>query len=351
ASPAAEATASIAEAASAAAPEPSATTVTAEQASTPPSNGLSTAPSSTASARSSTASAPASAEAAPMQSALDLLLDWKVAGGLGALVLGALAFSRRRRSDVPPGPTATASDETTAMATADTLPSEQTTQELPLAPAGTPDTNDWEIATPRPAEQTDEWEAPTAANLMPTPGLTAATLASVPGAAMTREFHITQQFQPSAERVVALSSPEEIVQQARTHYMEDNDVFKAIDLLEHAISARSDSVRPWQALFAIYRRENMAERYQRLALAYRDAFGENASWPAICALGRQMTPNLLDGAATDDKSIGDDLVERWLGVPLDFTAHLLANELHAQLMDTYSGGKRRKRRTDSSPRS
>src|SRR5690606_18406245 len=89
----------------------------------------------------------------------------------------------------------------------------------------------------------------------------------------------------------------------------------------------------------------------RLALAYRDAFGENASWPAICALGRQMTPNLLDGVATDDKSIGDDLVERWLGVPLDFTAHLLANELHAQLMDTYSGGKRRKRRTDSLPRS
>jgi hypothetical protein len=162
---------------------------------------------------------------------------------------------------------------------------------------------------------------------------------------MTREHHITQQFQPAAERVVALSSPEEIVQQARTHYMEDNDVFKAIDLLEMAVSARKDSTRPWQALFAIYRRENMPERYQRLVLAYRGAFGQDDNWPAIRTLGYQMDPtNALYGDGAGDEAIPDDLVERWLGVPLDFTAHLLANEMHDQLMDTYSGRQRRSRR-------
>jgi hypothetical protein len=331
-----------------------------------------------AASASSTVSKPSSRNAAQPQSVLDLLLEWKVAGGLAALALGALAFDRRRRRKIEPDSAATS--DPAATAPAEPTPPRQSTQELPLAPADAPATNEWEIPSPRPQEQTDEWlvatpanaapktsnpaptpentepvtadSAPVAASLAPvattsapTRGLGDRALASLPGAAMTREFHITQRFQPSAERVVALSSPEEIVQQARTHYMEDNDVFKAIDLLEMTISARNDSTRPWQALFAIYRRENMAERYQRLAFAYRDAFGEDESWPAICALGRQLAPNLLGGDESGDPGIADDLVERWLGVPLDFTAHLLANELHAQLMETYPGSRRRQRRT------
>lgn len=161
---------------------------------------------------------------------------------------------------------------------------------------------------------------------------------------MSREFHITQQFQPQAERVVALSAPEEIVQQARTHYMEDGDVFRAIDLLEMAVSVRKDSARPWQALFAIYRRENMPERYQRLVIAYRANFGEDENWPAIQALGRAMDPqNRLYAAAGAPQPLPDDLLERWLGVPLDFTAHLLANEMHDELMSTSSGRRRRRR--------
>jgi hypothetical protein len=194
-------------------------------------------------------------------------------------------------------------------------------------------------------DQTAEWVPPPTTDSLPVPDALRTQPGTLPGAAMTREHHITQQFQPAAERVVALSSPEEIVQQARTHYMEDNDVFKAIDLLEMAVSARKDSTRPWQALFAIYRRENMPERYQRLVLAYRGAFGQDDSWPAIRALGQQIDPaNALYGDGAGGETIPDDLVERWLGVPLDFTAHLLANEMHDQLMDTYSGRKRSNRR-------
>jgi hypothetical protein len=193
-------------------------------------------------------------------------------------------------------------------------------------------------------DQTAEWVAPPTTDSLPVP-FSQAAAATLPGAAMTREFHITQKFQPEAERLVALSSPEEIVQQARTHYMEDGDLFKAIDLLEMAVAARQDSVRPWQALFAIYRRENMPERFQRLVLAYRNTFGPDESWMAIIALGRQIDPdNPLYVAEADSAPLPEDLVERWLGVPLDFTAHLLANEMHDQLMDTYSGFKRRRSR-------
>ena len=54
--------------------------------------------------------------------------------------------------------------------------------------------------------------------------------------------------------------------------------------------------------------------------------------------------DLLAIVEAGDEAVPDDRVERWLGVPLDFTAHLLANEMHDQLMDTYSGRKRRNRR-------
>jgi hypothetical protein len=269
-----------------------------------------------------------------------------VAGGIAALLLGALAFKMRRRPTFKPAPAATATPAARPIGAADTTPAHQRIQEVPvLAQAKrATDTDQWQATAPVAAEQTAEWVPPPTTDTLPVPDFANAALTTLPGVAMTREFHITQQFQPAAEQTVALSSPEEIVQQARTHYMEDNDVFKAIDLLEMAVSARRDSVRPWQALFAIYRRENMPERFQRLVLAYRGIFGQDANWPAIRALGLQIDPaNALYSGASPDEDIPQDLVERWLGVPLDFTAHLLANEMHDQLMDTYSGRKRRRR--------
>jgi hypothetical protein len=279
---------------------------------------------------------------------LDLLTDWKVAGGIAALLLGAFAFKLRRRPTFKPTPAAPASAAAWPPAPAATAPLHQRTQQVPVfaQPPDAADTAEWQATTrPLMVDQTAEWVPPPTTDSLPVPESSAAQPAALPGATMTREFHITQQFQPAAERVVALSSPEEIVQQARTHYMEDNDVFKAIDLLEMAVSVRKDSPRPWQALFAIYRRENMPERYQRLVLAYRGIFGQDAAWPAIRALGHQLDPtNPLYGDDAGEQKIPEDLVERWLGVPLDFTAHLLANEMHDQLMDTYSGRKHRQRR-------
>ncbi len=281
------------------------------------------------------------------QSVLDLLLDWKVGGGIAVLLLGAFALSRRRRPTFKPESASPASTLAQRGAILDETPEHLRTQEVPVLARDTRavDTAEWEATRPAMVDQTAEWVPPPTTDSLPLPDAVATQPATLPGAAMTREFHITQQFQPAAERVVALSSPEEIVQQARTHYMEDNDVFKAIDLLEMAVSARKDSTRPWQALFAIYRRENMPERYQRLVLAYRGAFGQDDNWPAIRTLGHQIDPtNALYGEGAGDATLPDDLVERWLGVPLDFTAHLLANEMHDQLMDTYSGRKRRNRR-------
>lgn len=285
---------------------------------------------------------------------LDILFDWRVGGALAVLVFGALALKLRRRpmlegergkknaSAAPARPmTPLNPDYDPSMF--------DKTGEYPVASSFAQDkTAEWPSALQSPsAQRTAEWIAtppPATDNFpVPEPSMTTSQIMRANPAALSREFHITQQFQPEAERVVALSSPEEIVQQARTHYMDDNDVFRAIDLLEMAVSARKDSPRPWQALFAIYRRERMPERYQRLVLAYRSAFGEDDNWPAIQSLGREIDPeNPLYAAAAQTAPLPEDLLERWLGVPLDFTAHLLANEMHDQLMSTNPGRKRRR---------
>jgi hypothetical protein len=203
------------------------------------------------------------------------------------------------------------------------------------------ETAEWKPSTAqRGLDQTAEWVAPPTTDTMPA---AASATAGEEGVNTGREYHITQQFGPSDDRVVATAAPEEIVQQARTHYMEDGDVFRAIDLLEMAVSARKGSARPWQALFAIYHRERMTERFQRLALSYRANFGEDENWAIIGALGSAIDPyNKLYGEGPGTP-LPDDLTERWLGVPLDFTAHLLANDMHDQLMSTLPGRQRRQR--------
>jgi hypothetical protein len=291
---------------------------------------------------------------------LDLVTDWRVAaGGLTALLLGAIVLKLRRRPSerapekFAPSATATWPKGMPSQAPAPAESAYDKTQEFRAAPiprAGEA-TVEWKAVPQagRLVDQTAEWVPPPTTDTLPLPESVPAPAAAkpqLPGAGISREFHITQQFQPVAERVVALSSPEEIVLQARTHYMDDGDVFRAIDLLEMAVAARKDSTRPWQALFAIYRRENMPERFQRLVLAYRSAFGQDESWPAIRSLGHAIDANNpLYGGEAPAEPIPDDLVERWLGVPLDFTAHLLANEMHDQLMETFPGRSKKRKRT------
>ncbi len=310
----------------------------------------------TAAKATATAAVPTLAQSSPRKEPglLDVLFDWRVGGGLAVLVLGALALKLKRRpvlegergkknaSAAPPRPMTPLNPEYDPSMF-------DKTGEYPVASSFAQDkTAEWPSALQsQSAQRTAEWIAtppPATDNFpVPQPSMTTSQIMRANPAALSREFHITQQFQPEAERVVALSSPEEIVQQARTHYMDDGDVFRAIDLLEMAVSVRKDSPRPWQALFAIYRRESMPERYQRLVLTYRSTFGEDDNWPAIQSLGREIDPeNRLYAAAAQAAPLPEDLLERWLGVPLDFTAHLLANEMHDQLMSTNPGRKRRR---------
>lgn len=269
-----------------------------------------------------------------------LLTDWRSGAGVVATaLLAALAWTRRRRKETEgdKGAAPSAAGEaagTTAPEHGPDLPTLR--MSISRRP---PDTKD----APDSAEATAEWPPRTVGGNSDEPSVGH----HLPGARSSREHLITQKFAPSNERTVALAEPEEIVQQARMHYLDDGDAFKAIDLLEMAVAVRTDSPRPWQALFAIYRREQLPERYQRLMLSYRGTFGEDESFDAIKALGREIdADNPLYAVSEDGGPVQEpapDLIERWLGVPLDFTAHLLANELHDRMMSTFSGIARKRK--------
>ena len=285
----------------------------------------------------------------------NVLTDWRVIGGaLGGLLIAALAYGFGRRKPVEPedsAPAAVPAWQQPAAREPSASVRFDRTQEMQAPPVSSEQSekaDEWRLTThPMIADETAQWESrPPTTTTLPVPEGTVPQSAVVtqPGVGITRDFHITQQFEPTNERAVALSTADEIVHQARTHYVDDGDAFRAIDLLEMAVSVRSDSTRPWQALFAIYRRENMTERFQRLAVAYRQAFGEDSSWRAIQGLGYAMDPgNPLYEAAAGAPPVAADLLDRWLGVPLDFTAHLLANEMHDQLMETFPGRSKKKR--------
>ena len=186
-----------------------------------------------------------------------VLSDWRViGGGLGALLCAAVAYTLGRST--PAGSARTPTNEA-AVRQKPLRDRAQSAAQKSIAndraqPTGTAlPASDPKRATQRgktsrqltaDADITTQWDArPPTTNTHPVPESAArnAATATHPGMDVSREFHITQQFQPTAERTVALSTPEEIVQQARTLYMDDGDIFQAIDLLEMAVSVRTDS--------------------------------------------------------------------------------------------------------------
>ena len=130
-----------------------------------------------------------------------------------------------------------------------------------------------------------------------------------------------------------------MIEQARSIFEDDNDPVKAADLLELATALHPNEVRPWLALFAVYRRASMARQYAMLGEKFRNAFADDPNWPTVQRLGREIDaanslyePALAladDGAGPEESS--QDVTDRWLDVPLDFTGVLLADELRAAL--------------------
>ncbi|MGB8339101.1 MAG: hypothetical protein WCD07_06030 [Burkholderiales bacterium] len=150
--------------------------------------------------------------------------------------------------------------------------------------------------------------------------------------------YLRERFPEIAQGSLRLDKPDSLIHAARLYYQEDNNSAKAAELLEYAIGEYPNEVRPWLAVFEIYRLENRTADFANLAQRFKPKFEHGGYWPKVQAIGRQIDPQNplyiaeeFHGDENGDTAISAE-AENWLNTPLDFTQDLLGNELRDALL-------------------
>jgi hypothetical protein len=161
-----------------------------------------------------------------------------------------------------------------------------------------------------------------------------------------RRRYIEERFPEIRNGTIVLDDPGSVVKGARLFY-EDGAIPKAVELLSFAIEDRPGEIRPWLALFEIYRLERLTGEYSDLASRFRDQHGATEQWAKVRGLGRELDPpNPLyqEPPAKPLETIGprearrlaaghvDPIAENWLEASMDFENEVLATELRRALM-------------------
>jgi hypothetical protein len=166
-------------------------------------------------------------------------------------------------------------------------------------------------------------------------------------AAELRRRYIEERFPEITTRMIVLEDADSVVKGARLFY-EDGGLPRAVELLHFAIEAQPGEVRPWLALFEIFRLERLTGEFAALATRFKPLFGETEHWRKVQYFGREIDPgNSLyqDQPINTLETIGprearrlaaaasfDPIAENWLNAPMDFENEVLANELRMILM-------------------
>lgn len=153
--------------------------------------------------------------------------------------------------------------------------------------------------------------------------------------------YLRERFPEIAQGSLRLDKPDSLIQAARLYYQEDNNSAKAAELLEYAIGEYPNEVRPWLAVFEIYRLENRIADFANLARRFKGKFEHGGYWPKVQAIGRQIDPEnplyITEELQSNEASAADATIsaeaENWLNTPLDFSQDMLSTELRDALMD------------------
>jgi Tfp pilus assembly protein FimV len=161
-----------------------------------------------------------------------------------------------------------------------------------------------------------------------------------------RRRYIEERFPEIRGGTILLDDPASVVKGARLFY-EDGAMPRAVELLRFAVEDRPEQLKPWLALFEVYRLERLSGEYAELAARFRDRHGGTDHWAKVRGFGRELDPaNPLYEVApmTSLETIGprearrlaasnpDPIVENWLDAPMDFENEVLATELRRSLM-------------------
>jgi hypothetical protein len=272
----------------------------------------------------SPAIAPAPAPEQPSAPAFPLQAWGLIALAVAGLALFAFLVLRRRRRAVSVPASAERAYEFAAAATR-TQPTHVVPIEEPQAPA---DSRELE---PR-REATSDADLTTRI-----PGADPETL---------RHRYLEERFPEIANGTLDVANPDSVVKGARLFY-EDGALPRAVELLQFAIEEDPQAMKPWLALFEIFRLEHLAGEFGALAARFRDHHGASENWRKVQFIGREIDPpNPLyrDDAFDSLETIGypdaaktraiafDPLAENWLNAPMDFTSDALAAELRLALL-------------------
>ena len=171
---------------------------------------------------------------------------------------------------------------------------------------------------------------------------------NVPGAdpVALRRRYIEERFPEIASGTIAPAAPDSVVKAARLFY-EDGAITRAVELLQFSVEESPRTLKPWLALFEIFRLENLDGEFGELAGRFRQYHGATDFWRKVQFIGREIDPGnplyrevAVDhletiGAAASRKAMPvtfDPLAENWLNAPMDFTTDALAASLRAGLL-------------------
>jgi pilus assembly protein FimV len=169
----------------------------------------------------------------------------------------------------------------------------------------------------------------------------------VPGAdpAGLRRRYIEERFPEIAGGTIAPGDADSIVKASRLFY-EDGALARAVELLQYSVEERPDSLKPWLALFEIFRLERLTGEFAELARRFRQRHEASEAWRKVQFIGREIDPGnpLYRSAVNNLETIAfqapgpsqevtfDPLAENWLNAPMDFTTDALAASLRAGLL-------------------
>jgi len=171
---------------------------------------------------------------------------------------------------------------------------------------------------------------------------------SVPGAdpVALRRRYIEERFPEIASGTIAPTDPDSVVKAARLFY-EDGALARAVELLQFSVEENPRNLKPWLALFEIFRLEGLPGEFGELAGRFQRFHGSSEYWRKVQFIGREIDPgNALYREVPADhlETIGpvaarkaapvtfDPLAENWLNAPMDFTKDGLAAGLRAGLL-------------------
>ena len=169
-----------------------------------------------------------------------------------------------------------------------------------------------------------------------------------------RRRYIEERFPEIQNRTIVLEDAASVVKGARLFY-EDGALPRAVELLQFVIEDKPSDLRPWLALFEIFRLERLTGEFAELARRFREHHGKGDYWRKVQFFGREIDPaNALyrEAQVNTLETIGpreakrlaaglssvavaanfDPIAENWLNAPMDFENEVLANELRMKLM-------------------